>query len=191
VIRYVLPVPPLYLFSFCLSEIFSPFLSFFRLFVVHVSIVLHSLSLSLDPSYNNLLLFFSLIPSSCSWESRIRCLWLWPCQPFRKLSAEVRVQLANSFSAEPFLLRLRLRTLLRLLVLAVLRMTVGRTASLLCLRPAAFLYVSCQLRVGQSSLAAGSHLVSEITTTGQRANGEKGCGRADQQLRQLFPCPLS
>jgi hypothetical protein len=133
VIRYVLPVPPLYLFSFCLSEIFSPFLSFFRLFVVHVSIVLHSLSLSLDPSYNNLLLFFSLIPSSCSWESRIRCLWLWPCQPFRKLSAEVRVQLANSFSAEPFLLRLRLRTLLRLLVLAVLRMTVGRTASLLCL----------------------------------------------------------
>lgn len=54
-----------------------------------------------------------------------------------------------------------------------------------------FLYVSCQLRVGQSTLAAGSHLVSEITTTGQRANGEKGCGRADQQLRQLFPCPLS
>jgi len=203
VIRYVLPVPPLCSPFLCLSPVRSPLLSFFTVCSssVEVPIVLHSqtlslsLSLSTDPSYNNLLLFFALIPSACSWASRIRYCACGCVNHFENCrQSEVRLQLAillASFFSQSFLLRLK--SLLQCDLRRFKNDSERDCESVLLTPPIFIRFVSV---TGRSKLAAGSHCCSEIT--GQRVNGEKGwsdqrssIGSGDQQrLRQLFSLPL-
>ena len=164
-IRYVLPVPPLCSPFLCLSRVRSPLLSFFTVCSSSIDVpivLLFSLSQSPDPSYNNLLLFFALIPSACSWASRIRYCACGCVNHFENCrQSEVRLQLAillASFFPNHFFSGSKVSSNV---TFAVLRMTVSGTASLICLRPQ-FLYVSCQLRVGQSSLQAAITVVRSL-----------------------------